>query len=743
VKKEILAFAVVSLMLAVTASAEEANPMHPAFVPLDDSGKPLAETGKSLSPEKTCGRCHDVGYISAHNSHSEAGASCIDCHAEGGKLEPTPSMMDREGALFREFVRIRSPRNSNCASCHGIIHEGTVPLSLPGDIESSASSYGITLKTGAILSPERLSDSFMNLAGKQMLSYPWDLHLARGLNCIDCHFSRNNPARAGHKSAGLEHLTFDPRKPGISDFISRPDHTLATANCLNCHDPMAAHASMQFMERHIRVLECQACHSDRLFGPARETVDQTVVAADGSPISYYRGFEDPGPPSGGSHTKGFSPYLLPVQPARGKSSKLVPFNLTTRFFWAAGKTGTPVPSETVRSAYFENGAYRQSIVRIFDRDGDGRLSYAELRIDTPVKLSTVKGRLESLGVDDPQIRGEVVAHKVSHGVISGSRIASDCGLCHKRDSRISANPELSPYTPVGAVVTFTKSDGGPGTGLTYESGGKLLMRRPTAEGVYILGHSRDNLTDKAGFLMFLAVLAGVTVHAGLRWHFRKKRCGEPAQLVRRYTFSLYERLWHWLMALSVMALVVTGLDIHWASTVFLIPLPQAVHVHNIAAVIMVVNAGLALFYNIASAAIRRFIPNRDSLLRRITDQVQYYSRGIFMGARHPLPDSVEQHLNPLQQITYLALLNVLFPLQIVTGILMFGISKWPDFSAAIGGMTVIAPLHNIGSWLFISFFVMHIYLTTTGHTLTSNIRAMITGYQEFETACTETEEEKK
>ena len=58
----------------------------------------------------------------------------------------------------------------------------------------------------------------------------------------------------------------------------------------------------------------------------------------------------------------------------------------------------------------------------------------------------------------------------------------------------------------------------------------------------------------------------------------------------------------------------------------------------------------------------------------------YQSRGIFYGEPHP-SNAPGQKLNPLQQLTYLALLNVLFPLQIVTGALIWAVGHWP----AVGG----------------------------------------------------------
>ena len=44
----------------------------------------------------------------------------------------------------------------------------------------------------------------------------------------------------------------------------------------------------------------------------------------------------------------------------------------------------------------------------------------------------------------------------------------------------------------------------------------------------------------------------------------------------------------------------------------------------------------------------------------------------------------------------------------------------------------IALWHTLGAFLMISFLVTHIYMTTTGHSPLSNIKAMLTGYEEIE-----------
>ncbi len=89
-------------------------------------------------------------------------------------------------------------------------------------------------------------------------------------------------------------------------------------------------------------------------------------------------------------------------------------------------------------------------------------------------------------------------------------------------------------------------------------------------------------------------------------------------------------------------------------------------------------------------------------------------------------------MNPLQQMTYFGLLNVLLPLQIITGALMWGVQRWPETAMRLGGLPGLAPFHTLIAWLFASFIVMHVYLTTTGHTVTANIRAMIMGWDEVE-----------
>jgi thiosulfate reductase cytochrome b subunit len=197
---------------------------------------------------------------------------------------------------------------------------------------------------------------------------------------------------------------------------------------------------------------------------------------------------------------------------------------------------------------------------------------------------------------------------------------------------------------------------------------------------------------------------------------------------KEYVFGRYERLWHWTMAASGIALIATGLEIHGTGGPSFMSLSTAVAIHNAFAFVLIVNGFLALFYHLTTAAIRNFIPHPQGFLASALEHMTYQARGIFYGESHP-KNAGGQKLNPLQQLTYLALLNVLFPLQIATGALIWAVGRWPSVASAVGGLSIVAPVHNAGAWLFLAFLVLHVYLVTTGRTPTDHLKSMITGYQ--------------
>ena len=721
------------LLLLLAAPAPAFGAIHPLF-PLLDKEKKETTNPTQVDADTTCGQCHDVVFIRDHSSHhaKKVEVDCFRCHVPGG---PDLLVADHlEDGVVR--YQMETPSSATCGGCHGLVHQDRKPLELPEDLlrtEPRSTTTG-TLRTGEIFSGQLISDSFLNLTNKATLDRPWDVHAARKLECTSCHFAANDPKRSG-LAGDLEkgHLRRDPRTLTTNEYIERPDHKLAAATCVACHDPAVAHPDMPSRARHMATLACQSCHVPQMSAPAARVVDATVVTPAGGARLELRGVGTPSGPPNTWFTKGFEPFLL----HETDGDRFAPYNVVARWSWVDG-AGLPVPDETVRAAWMDpHGVYHQSLVPHFDRDGDLALTAEELILDTPERIAEITGRLEALGITAPEIRGVVEAEPLHHGVVEGRWVGGRCDTCHSQRSRFNVDIPLTDRFPGGVTPELSEELEallGART-LVTENGAAVLRGSSAPSERYLPGMNRP-WTDLVGLLFFALTLLGVTVHGGRRLRASRRQSGpRPAPRTRReYIYNVYERLWHWVMAFSVLILLVTGLHIHFPDGPGLLSFPSAVLIHNAMALVMLINAFLALFYHLSTNEIRQFVPEGAGLLGRLKAQARYYMHGIFRGAAHPSSKTRERKLNPLQQITYAGLLNVLFPLQIGTGILLWLAGLAPDTMAALGGLSVIMPIHNLGSWLFLSFLVAHVYLTTTGHTVLSNLRAMVDGWEEIEIA---------
>jgi len=72
----------------------------------------------------------------------------------------------------------------------------------------------------------------------------------------------------------------------------------------------------------------------------------------------------------------------------------------------------------------------------------------------------------------------------------------------------------------------------------------------------------------------------------------------------------------------------------------------------------------------------------------------------------------------------------LIPYQMVTGLLYYMYNSWPEMGITAFSLSTIAFLHMAGGFALLVFLVVHVYMTTTGHSLTAHIRAMCSGYEE-------------
>ena len=656
-----------------------------------------------------------------------------DAFLENQEIDPT-------------VLKIQDPTNQNCGLCHGLIHD---------DVEDPLVTLGCsperwsTITTGQIISPQKMADSGMNLANKETLDRSWDVHAERLLNCVDCHYSINNPLYYQESEITKpDHLLFDPRRVEIGDYLEKPLHQFARGNsaqsnlapeleytmrtCESCHAVDVTHAWLPYLDSHLEALSCESCHIPQLYSSANMVHDWTVLLPDGSPRKECRGTE-------GDETTmstllvGYQPVLIP-SPDKDGVMKLAPHNLITTWFWIYGDPPRPVPLQSLQEAYYENGEYHPGIILRFDQNGDGELTKDEMVIDTKAKEEFIRDRLILQGLSNPRISAEIQPYSVNHDVASADWALDDCTACHGEDSRITQPIMLASAAPGEVLPGFVSGTERTLTGeIAVDKDGAVYYYPGRAtENLYVFGHTSLAWLDWIGLGLFGAVLMGVITHGGLRFYFASRREDQEKATERVYMYGSYERLWHWLQTAAIVLLLLTGLVIHRPDPFSFIDFRKTVLVHNIIAGILAANAFLALFYHLASGEIKQYIPKPKGFFDRTITQAIYYLQGIFKGEHHPYEKTPDKKLNPLQQVTYFGLLNVLLPLQGITGILMWGVQRWPSLANALGGLPFLAPIHTILAWLFATFIVLHVYLTTTGTTAVSSLEAMITGWEELE-----------
>ena len=731
----------------------QANELHPPVPLLDASGAAVMDSGQPMSMMQSCGACHDAEFIRDSSDHMAAGVfgdgelQCLACHSD---FEPPASweaaLFEPDGSLQPGLMDIHKPRDRNCAGCHAVVNNN---LDVPLTVSPSPSEFNMTDRTGQIISAQKISNSGLNIAGKEELTHPFDVHADRVVGCVNCHYALNNPVYYRHSdNANPLHLDFDPRRLSNAEYLLRPLHQLAKGSsrdglgafesensmrrCESCHDATAVHAWLPYKRRHFDSLACESCHVPKLYGPALQSVDWTLVDSEGNPRREFRDVEGD-PATADSLIRGFRPLML-ARSNVGGERKLAPFNLVSNWYWVAGADSKRVPADRLAQALHGSEGLRAEWVPVFDADGDGEVSAAEFVLDSEAKVSAVQSGLQAAGLENVRLSGDIHPYAISHGVVNGRWATRDCRSCHGADSILAAPFTLSDTLPGGFTPDFVSNPGvgSGGTARTVEGGGAYYMASTAAEGYYVLGLDNVEWVDLAGLAMFLGISLGVSGHGLARYVATRRRPRQnlPSQRIKLY--DAYERIWHWLQAGAILMLIFTGLVIHKPHFFGMFSFEYIVQVHNVLGFILLINAALALFYTVASGTIRRFLPDPDGFFARVVEQAMFYSRGIFAGEGHPLQKTQQNRLNPLQQVTYLAILNILLPAQVITGVLIWGMQEWPQLAAMFGGLPVLAPIHTFVAWAFAAFIVMHVYLTTTGETPLSGIKSMVTGWEDVE-----------
>ena len=195
---------------------------------------------------------------------------------------------------------------------------------------------------------------------------------------------------------------------------------------------------------------------------------------------------------------------------------------------------------------------------------------------------------------------------------------------------------------------------------------------------------------------------------------------------RIYIFKRFERFWHWTQAALIIFMMITGFEIHGSYELF--GFEAASQYHVVAAWMLIGLWVFAIFWHFTTGEWRQYIPTTE----KMQAMARYYVTGVFRHEPHPFRQTTLRKHNPLQRLAYLFVKLLINPLIWVSGLLYLYYNDWSGtWLGSLLGLEGVALTHTLAAYLMLTFFIVHVYFATLGHTPTSYIKAMITGWEEI------------
>lgn len=204
---------------------------------------------------------------------------------------------------------------------------------------------------------------------------------------------------------------------------------------------------------------------------------------------------------------------------------------------------------------------------------------------------------------------------------------------------------------------------------------------------------------------------------------------------RVYLQPIPVRIWHWLNALGIIALCISGAQIRYPEYVTVLgSYRSAIMLHNTAGIVVAVSFSIWFFYYkiVANSLDKIYIPKVSDLTTGLFRQVVFYFFAYFFGAPNPHHATPDNKFNPLQKSAYLAIMFVLMPVVSLTGILLMNMGPMREIIMLIGGLKILVVIHFLAACSLCAFIFTHVYLATLGSTPMAYIKPMWTGWEKSE-----------
>ncbi len=195
------------------------------------------------------------------------------------------------------------------------------------------------------------------------------------------------------------------------------------------------------------------------------------------------------------------------------------------------------------------------------------------------------------------------------------------------------------------------------------------------------------------------------------------------------------RIWHWLNALGIVTLCITGIQIRFPEYANIFgTYKAAIKLHDVAGVTVSISFLLWIFYYlfVARSLVKLYVPNVEDIRRGLFTQAFFYFFYYFLGEKNPHSISPDNKFNAIQKMSYLLIMFLFLPLVIISGLLIMNIAPLRGWIIMIGGIKFLVDAHYLIACSFFAFLCVHIYMATLGHTPFSHLRQMWTGWEETE-----------
>lgn len=196
-----------------------------------------------------------------------------------------------------------------------------------------------------------------------------------------------------------------------------------------------------------------------------------------------------------------------------------------------------------------------------------------------------------------------------------------------------------------------------------------------------------------------------------------------------YLYPVWLRIWHAINALGILVLIYTGLNMQFAKPGFeLIRFDLAVTLHNFAGIVISISYLLFFIGNMVTSNKKYYRIKPKGLRKRLFKQARYYVYGMFKNEDAPYPISEKRKFNPIQKYTYVAVMYLLVPVIIITGIALLFPELIIEEAYNMSGIFLTALLHAIIGFFISIFLIIHLYFATIGKKPSSNFISIVTGW---------------